>query len=163
MVTGMDALELLGVLAGEVGEPSAFAASSSLTAGRIVAFMEGLRPLITLPDHPGAPTVVARTTVSLGPDDVGRDVVVWTGPSLGPVVLGKLLDAVEARESAVTPVTVESDGDRIVLVADKTISLRCGKASITLSGDGSVIIEGARVTSRSIGINRVMGAAVHIN
>jgi hypothetical protein len=41
--------------------------------------------------------------------------------------------------------------------------LRCGKASITLTRAGKVLIQGSYVLSRSTGVNRVKGGAVQIN
>ena len=137
----------------------------SLSLARIVGLAEGMEVLVMLvPDESGA-AIAARTIVPLGPGDVGREVVVWLpGPSLAPVVMGRVLgDADRASGAPAGSVTIDADGDRILLTAAKTICLRCGKASVTLSRDGSVVIEGARVTSRSSGMNRVTGSSVHIN
>jgi len=41
--------------------------------------------------------------------------------------------------------------------------LRCGRASITLTAAGKVLIEGAYVSSRSTGVNRIKGGSVQIN
>lgn len=157
----VDTLEMIETLEPSPGTSRAV----GLCVGRVVGFAEGTRPLVTLVDAPGAPVVAARSTIQLAADDLGRDVVVWVrGETQAPVVIGKLLGVSdESGDAPRVPVTVEADGDRIVLTAATSISLRCGKASVTLSRDGSVVIEGARVTSRSMGINRVTGAAVHIN
>ncbi len=55
------------------------------------------------------------------------------------------------------------DGERVVLTADKEIVLKCGKASITLTRAGKVIIRGEYVLSRSAGVNQMKGGAVKLN
>jgi hypothetical protein len=41
--------------------------------------------------------------------------------------------------------------------------LHCGKASITLTRAGKVIIRGEYVLARSSGVNRIVGGSVQIN
>ncbi|MEO2036899.1 MAG: hypothetical protein ABGZ35_32895, partial [Planctomycetaceae bacterium] len=67
----------------------------------------------------------------------------------------------ETAES--TSVSAEVDGERLVLTADKEITLRCGKASLTLTRAGKVLIRGAYLLSRSSGANRIKGGSVQIN
>jgi hypothetical protein len=52
---------------------------------------------------------------------------------------------------------------RLVLEAGEEISLRCGKSSVTLTRNGTVIVRGAKVVSRSSGVNKIKGASVSIN
>lgn len=47
--------------------------------------------------------------------------------------------------------------------AEERLELRCGKASIVLTQEGKVLIEGQYVSTRSSGINRLRGAVVKIN
>lgn len=58
---------------------------------------------------------------------------------------------------------VEADGEKLVLEARREMTLRCGKASITMTADGRVTIRGTQVLSRSDGPNRVQGASVQLN
>ena len=60
-------------------------------------------------------------------------------------------------------IDAEVDGERLVFTAKKEIVLRCGKASITLTRAGKVLIRGAYVLSRSSGVNRIKGGSVQIN
>jgi hypothetical protein len=60
-------------------------------------------------------------------------------------------------------VTAELDGERLVLNADREIVLRCGKASITLTRAGKVLIRGTYLLSRSSGVNRIKGGSVQLN
>jgi hypothetical protein len=57
----------------------------------------------------------------------------------------------------------EVDGERLVFTAKKEIVLRCGKASITLTRAGKVLIRGIYLLSRSSGVNRIKGGSVQIN
>jgi len=55
------------------------------------------------------------------------------------------------------------DGRRVTFDAKEEIVLRCGKASITLTRAGKVLIRGAYLLSRSSGVNRIKGGSVQIN
>jgi len=71
-------------------------------------------------------------------------------------------------ESRSTPAQAETSPQiprerMIEIAADEKLTLQCGESSIVLSGDGTVVIRGTRVVSRSKGINRIKGAAVQIN
>jgi len=64
-------------------------------------------------------------------------------------------------EEEITDVTV--DGRKVTFHAEEEIVLRCGKASITLTKAGKVIIRGAYLLNRSSGVNRIKGGSVQIN
>jgi hypothetical protein len=51
----------------------------------------------------------------------------------------------------------------IVLSGQKEVVLRCGKASIALTADGTVVIKGARLLSSAAGSHRIKGGSVQIN
>ena len=76
-----------------------------------------------------------------------------------PIVLG----LVKMAEPTCGNVTIESDGDRFVVNAEREIELRCGEASITLTRAGKVLIKGEYILTRAKGLNRIKGAAVSIN
>ena len=48
-------------------------------------------------------------------------------------------------------------------MSKEQLVLRCGKASITLTKAGKVLIDGSHVLSRSSGVNRVKGGSVQLN
>ena len=58
---------------------------------------------------------------------------------------------------------VTADGKRVTFDAKEEIVLRCGKASITLTKAGKVLIRGAYLLNRSSGVNRIKGGSVQIN
>ncbi len=129
--------------------------------------------LVDIPGHPEAQTLSARATVSLGEAAIGRDVALMFegGDLLKPIVIG--LIQVPDRTSPETappaayekrdPVHVEVDGERLTFTAEKEIVLRCGKASITLTRAGKVLIKGEYLLNRSSGVNRIKGGTVQIN
>lgn len=59
--------------------------------------------------------------------------------------------------------SVRIDGETLTFDAKKEIVLRCGKASITLTRAGKVLIRGAYLSNYSSGVNRIKGGSVHIN
>ncbi len=61
------------------------------------------------------------------------------------------------------PKDVTLDGERITFDAKEQIVLKCGKASITLTRSGKVLIRGAYLLNRSSGVNRIKGGSVQIN
>ena len=64
-----------------------------------------------------------------------------------------------------TPAAAEArvDGKKVTLSGEEEVTLKCGKASITLTAAGKVLIKGEYVLSRSSGVNRIKGGAVQIN
>jgi uncharacterized protein (DUF2345 family) len=70
----------------------------------------------------------------------------------------------ESQSSTAAPtLSVQADGERLVIAAEQEIVLRCGAASVTLTRAGKVLIKGAYVLSSSTGYNKIKGAAVDIN
>jgi len=74
-------------------------------------------------------------------------------------------DAYPSEETTLVPEETELqvDGGHVDIEARERIVLRCGKASITLTRAGKVIIRGAYVSTRSSGANRIKGGSVQIN
>jgi uncharacterized protein DUF6484 len=124
--------------------------------GRLVGVASPGAPIVVFP---GAPPdgIAGRTTVRVGPADVGREVTVAfvAGDPSRPIVTG-LLESLDAPAA-------ELDGQRLELTAAKEIVLRCGQASITLTRAGKVLIRGAHLVSRSTGTNCIKGGRVQIN
>ncbi len=141
-------------------------------AGVVTARFDGFdledRPLISaLPEVPGE-VLPARATIALRRDDIGSTVVLLfeRADVRRPIIIGVIQQrhADPPRATPAAPsVSVQADGDRMVIAAEREIVLRCGEASITLTRAGKVLIKGAYVSSRSSGYNRIKGAAVDIN
>jgi hypothetical protein len=114
-----------------------------------------------LPGQPGL-RCAARSTVALRHAQIGASVLVVfeNGDVSRPIILG----VIEPQGIAPTPsVTVQVDGERQLIEAEREIVLRCGEASITLTRAGKVIIKGSYILSRSSGYNKIKGAAIDIN
>jgi|SRR5579863_2352697 len=127
---------------------------------------EGRTPLVIFPGQCGSAAVAARAALDLHGDHVGRDVVLMFedgDPGL-PIILG-CLPRSEGWPITERPgqVEVEADGERLMVSAKEQLVLRCGKASITLTKEGKVLIQGAYVSSRSSGVNRIKGGSVQLN
>lgn len=146
--------------------------SPSAIPGAVSARLHGFdleeRPqVVGMPDLP-TEIVTARTTVPLSQSDVGGAVLVICadGNARSPVIVGVIHDrapAAPSRGDSPRQVSVMTDDQRVVLSAEREIVLQCGRASITLTRAGKVVIQGAYILSRSSGYNRIKGAAVDIN
>jgi hypothetical protein len=163
--TGADLLRPL------VEAQSAKAASSTSIAGVLIGELigmkdEGRTPLVLYPDQPGSAALAARTVIDLHGPHIGRKVVLMFegGDSGKPIVMGVLREG-EGWPLADRPgqVEVDVDGQRMIVTAKEQVVLRCGKASITLTKAGKVLIQGSYVLSRSSGVNRIKGGSVQLN
>jgi hypothetical protein len=138
-----------------------------VVVGCVVAFVEnGGVPLVTYPGQPGTAALPVRATLDLHGAHVGRSVVLVfeDGDPRRPIVVGCLREP-DARSLPDAPgqVDVDADGERLVVTAKQQMVLRCGKASITLTKAGKILIEGAYVSNRSSGVLRLKGGSVQIN
>jgi len=126
---------------------------------------EGL-PIVAFPGNPDETAIAARSTTKMKSEDIGCEVALLFegGDPRLPLIIGKIQHADDeqlAQESE--PAKAELDGESIVLSARQNITLKCGKASITLTKSGKVILRGAYLLSRSSGVNRIKGGSVQIN
>ena len=142
------------------------------TIGRLVGFDAEGSPLVDFPGCPAPRPIAALSTSACGEECIGRDValVFVDGNPARPLVIGLIHRSQPTAADAETPPvrppeTLEGrlDGERVVLKADREIVLECGKASITLTRAGKVLIRGAYLLSRSSGVNRIKGGSVQIN
>jgi len=136
--------------------------------GVVVGVLLGLAEGVPLVAFPGSSerAVRARATVALRPSDIGSQVALLfeNGQLERPLVIGKIL--VPGRPQAPAggdAVTAKLDDEVLTLSADREIVLRCGKASITLTRAGKIILRGTYVLSRSSGVNKIKGGSVQIN
>lgn len=135
--------------------------------GRLHGFDLLDQPVVaSLPATPGG-LLPARTTVPLRRTMLGREVlVVFENADAGkPVIVGVIEPnaLLDEPPSTSTPTSVQADGERQVIEAEREIVLKCGDASITLTCAGKVIIRGNYILSRSTGYNKIKGAAIDIN
>jgi Domain of unknown function (DUF6484) len=140
--------------------------------GKLLGFRAG-KPLIDFPASPSGAPVPARSAIPLSAIAIGREVVLvfLDADYRRPIIIGLMQDNDEnttvpadtTREERESKVDVEIDGERLLFTAEREIVLRCGKASITLTRAGKVLIRGAYLLNRSSGVNRIKGGSVQIN
>ena len=139
--------------------------NSGLAIGELLALAEGGVPLVALPGDTMR-AVAARSLVDLHGAHIGRLVALMfeAGDPQRPIVMGVLRgQAAWPLEAHPAQVEVDADGERLVVIAKEQLVLRCGKASITLTKAGKVLIEGSYLLSRSSGVNRIKGGSVQLN
>ena len=73
--------------------------------------------------------------------------------------------AVEAEAKLPTgqPMSVQLDKRRVDLEASEEIGLTCGKSSLVMRRDGTVIVRGVKIVSRATESNKIRGGTVSIN
>jgi hypothetical protein len=155
--------EILALLTKAVGGHS----FTGVVTGQLVALTnEGRTPLVVFRGQPTSAAVTARSVVDLHGAHLGRGVVLlFEGADPGkPIVMGVLRDENGTHvDDHPGHVDVSADGERMLVTAKEQLVLRCGKASVTLTKAGKVLIEGTYVLSRSSGVNRVKGGSVQLN
>jgi hypothetical protein len=152
--------------------------SAPVTRGRIAAGVAvvrllGLRgteqALVGIEQEGAVRPIFARIGVALTREDVGCEVAVLfeNGDPRRPLVMGIVRPwPLQSEEEQAMPSPAQDlaiDGERLILTGRREIVLRCGKASITLTRAGKVIIRGAHLSSRSSGANRIKGGSVQLN
>lgn len=143
----------------------------AVTTGRVIGFAPSVGPLIDFPGNIAGVLLLARSLVPLTDKAIGQEVALAFEESdlTRPVILGVLqsFDDPDPAPSTLPThpgsVEVTTDGRRLLLTAHDEIVLRCGRASITLTAAGKVLIRGDYLLSRSSGANRIKGGSVQIN
>jgi Domain of unknown function (DUF6484) len=136
--------------------------------GVIVGVLLGLsadgQPLVAFSGGPASP-LAARSTVTLRASDIGSQVALLfeNGRLEKPLVIGKILVPGHPAPPPAKLVTAKVDEEVLTLSAEQRIVLRCGKASITLTRAGKIILRGTYLSSRSSGVNKIKGGSVQIN
>jgi Domain of unknown function (DUF6484) len=135
--------------------------------GTLIGFSDdGRAPLVVYPGQPGSAAIPARTTIDLFGSHIGADVVLMfeKGNAVQPIILGRLRNAGQQLQSQNRVVVdVEADGERTIVSAKEQLVLQCGKASITLTRSGKVLLYGTYVLSHSTGPNRMKGGSIQLN
>lgn len=140
---------------------------AGVVTGVLVGLADGGRiPLVTYPGQPGTAALPARTVVDVHGQHIGRQLVLMleAGDPAKPIIMGLLRE--EDGWPLETPagvVEVDVDGTRLIVGAKEQVVIRCGKASITLTKAGKVLIHGTYVITHASGVNRIKGGAVQIN
>jgi hypothetical protein len=137
---------------------------SGAVIGRLVALSGSGTPLVQFPGNPAPSALPAAVASPATTKDIGRDAILLFehGNPCYPILMGFLHQPAPTISEA-SPVEVRLDGEQLRVTAKSELVLRCGKASITLTRAGKVLIRGAYLLSRSSGANRIKGGSVQIN
>jgi hypothetical protein len=137
-----------------------------MAIGTLVALRDVCEPLVVYTGQPGTAALSARTTIDVRGEHIGSEValVFEEADPLRPIVVG-VVRKPGGWSLAERPaeVEVDADGRRLVVTAKDVIVLKCGKASITLTKAGKILIQGTYVSSRSSGVMRIKGGSVQLN
>lgn len=135
---------------------------AGVVVGKIVGWDSLGRFLVDYPGNPKDHSLPATSAAILDAAAVGREAALMFigGDPLRPLVIGLIEQALVRPQSTKT---AEVDGKQLVFNAEEEIVFRCGKASITLTKAGKILIRGAYLLSRSSGVNRIKGGSVQIN
>ena len=153
----------------------------------ILATFEGYNDKGQLLAKDGTRTYQALTTVDLKRSDVRKQVVLSFigGDPERPIITGivrsplydildnptgveALLEELETTFDDESNVlaheeTVNVDGKRVCIEGAEEVSLKCGDASITLTKAGKLLLRGKYLSSRSTGVNKILGGSVQVN
>ncbi|ATB51309.1 DUF6484 domain-containing protein [Corallococcus macrosporus] len=122
--------------------------------------------------------LLARTTVVLASEVIRRASVARQGalllfengdPSL-PVLVGLLQRSLSAPLTEALldslgagPREARVDGKQVRLEAREEVTLKCGKASLTLRRNGDVILRGVNIQTEAEQVQRIKGGKVQVN
>lgn len=137
-----------------------------IVIGELLALAdEGRTPVVRFVASGSVNAGFARSSVELRGAHIGRSVVLMfeEGDPARPIVMGLVRTTDSPPDLSPRHVDVDADGERLTVGARHQLVLRCGKACITLTREGKVLIEGSYVLSRSTGLNRIKGGSVQIN
>jgi hypothetical protein len=140
---------------------------TGVVVGRLVDLGDHGEPLVDFEDNPRDVPLRAEATSAIGPADIGGEVALLfaDGDAERPILIGPLVRPQTAAPAAPEPSPLQAtvDGERLEFTAGKEIVLRCGRASITLTRAGKILIRGCYILSRSAGVNRIKGGSIQLN
>jgi len=145
--------------------PAQDALTAKCVRGILCGFDSDGEALVDFPNNEELGPMVAISTVPLTEKDLNREVILLfeDGDATRPILIGLRQARMPEKGEVRKPLSVECDGQRVVISAEQELVLRCGKASIHLRSDGRVRIRGTDVVSRASATNRLRGGNVQIN
>jgi len=134
--------------------------------GVLVTLDKHNNPLVVFPSNPQEAGVKAKSTTVFNKQDIGCEVALLfeDGDAGKPLIIGRIQRPEETKPTVIEEsVEIDIDDEHLILKAKQSITLKCGKASITLTKAGKILIRGSYVLSRSSGSNRIKGGTIQIN
>jgi hypothetical protein len=150
----------------QVGSDGAIT-TTAMALGELLALVDdGITPLIRLANQPQGRATIASSIVELHGRLIGSKLLIGfiENDRDSPVVLGVLTGHANWSTTESHPqVEVDADGKRLFISAREELVLRCGKASITLTKAGKVLVDGTYVSVHSTGVHRIKGGSIELN
>lgn len=137
-----------------------------IVVGRLLGFDAQKQPRVTFAGCPEEEGRVATSAPRLTPRDIDREFALMfqEGDPQKPMIIGPMVSPLKREQGVFRPDgEVLCDGEKVEVHAERELVLRCGKASITLTRAGKILLRGAYVSTRATGVNRVQGGSVQIN
>lgn len=139
--------------------------------GVLVGISDTGMPLVIYPSNPEETAIKASSTTSLDTSDIGKQIALLFegGNPKKPIIIGRIQNPKESvlskQQEQVQEefINADIDGEHITLTGKQSITLKCGKASITLTKAGKILVRGTYILNRSSGANRIKGGSVQIN
>lgn len=130
-----------------------FTGDAPLRLARLAGFDDNGDALVAVSGFPPRP---ADSLVALSGTDIDQNLVVSSGALRDGrlLVLGRMASQ-DVRPLVSSTVSITESEDKV--------SIRCGKARITLHADGRINVRGSEILSRATGANRVQGGSVNLN
>ncbi len=128
------------------------AAAAQIMLGRFAGLDAEGRPLVTVSDTETPRPALATARYDLVAEGASVAVTFLNGDPAQPLLLGVI--------SGATATTIPAER---VIEATQQLTLRCGRASLTLTRAGKAVLKGTYISSRSSGMQRITGASVQIN
>jgi len=168
-------------------------AAGVIIIGSIVDINAEGRPVVDFSENPGTTPLPALTTLSLTKQHISRQVALLfnNGDIKQPVIMGLIHNPLDEllQNFELTPVIeadspfpehqqpvkqaaeisrnnenrVFVDGKHVCIEGTEEVTFKCGKASITLTKSGKILIRGTYLLNRASGVNRIMGGSVQVN
>ncbi|MEM9456553.1 MAG: DUF6484 domain-containing protein [Myxococcota bacterium] len=107
----------------------------------------------------------AVSTVPLGLDAVGHPVVLMflRGEVDHPVIIGRVEMGRAMPNKTTRTQNLVIEGRKLALHADSSLTLRCGRSSITLTREGRIVLRGTNLVSEASGTHRIRGGTIKLN
>jgi hypothetical protein len=137
---------------------------AEVVIGQLVGVDPDGAPIVDFPGNPAGEPVPAIATARYDLVPAGQQIalVFISGDPARPLAIG-LVTQPDGQRPMPAERKPDDPPECLTLAATREVVLQCGRARIVLTRAGKVLVQGAYVSSRSSGMQRITGASVHIN